>query len=205
MLACYAQLDAGLPAYAFGSLHAGTALLGVAVAVNCLLVAVLTAPVVRLTRHRDSSTLLATCAALWIGCWLLLGAPLLGSVGPVGVNAAAALIGGYGAFAFGETMLAPVLAPLAARLAPEGSAGRALGAVTGAQTAAMAVGPSLSGALLALGLPAGFIGLQVACCVAAIVLAGHLGRVVRGATSADERVHPAVPVLRGPGLDVQQR
>lgn len=174
MLACYAQLDAGLPAYALSALHVKPSLLGTAVAINCVLVSVLTAPVVRATRHRDSATLLATCATVWIGCWLLLGLPMVISVGTT-----AMMIGGFGGFAVGETMLSPVLSPLAARLAPTGSAGRALGVVTGAQTAAQAIGPALSGALFALHLPAGFIVLQIACCLASIALATRLGRLLR--------------------------
>ncbi len=184
-LACYAQFDAGLPAYALSTLHVTPALLGVGIAVNCVLVSVLTAPVVRATQHQDGPALLARCATIWIGCWLLLAVPMVVSVGP-----GALLVAGLAAFAVGETMLAPVLAPLAARLAPEGSAGRALGAVTGAQTAANAVGPALSGALLALHLPGGFIVLQVLCCLASVALARRLGRALRG----PQRALPAAPM-----------
>lgn len=168
-LACYAQYESGLPAYALGSLDVTPRLLGVAVAVNAVLVAVLTGPVVAFTRRHDPASLLATCAAIWIGCWLVLALPLL-HAGP----AAAYVVVGYAAFSFGETMLSPVLSPLAAQFAPEGAVGRTLAAVGGATTGATAVGPALSGALLALHVPAGFIALQLACCVGAIAVAGTL-------------------------------
>jgi predicted MFS family arabinose efflux permease len=168
-LACYAQYDSGLPAYALNVLAVRPSTLGTAVALNAVMVAALTGPVVRLTRSRPAATLLATCGVLWVGVWLVLGLPLLhrewGS---------ALVVAGYALFSVGETMLAPVLAPLAGQLAPQGTAGRTLGAVTGAQTLATAVGPGLSGALLGLGVPAGFVVLQLLCCVGAILGARRL-------------------------------
>ena len=72
-------------------------------------------------------------------------------------------------------MLAPVLTPLAATLAPPGATGRTLAALSGAQTLATAVGPGLSGLLLGLGLPVGFVALQLLCCLLAIAGARRLG------------------------------
>ncbi len=178
MLACYAQYESGLPAYALGSLHVDPSVLGSGVALNAILVAALTAPVVRITRRYPPTTLLAACAALWVVCWLVIGAPLLVS----GTGSAAVLIG-YASIAFGETMLAPVLNPFAASLAPEGAAGRTLAAITGANTFANAIGPVLSGVLLALHLPAAFIALQLVCCFGAIGLSLRLGRITRGTTA----------------------
>jgi MFS family permease len=168
-LACYAQYDSGLPAYTLSALHVSPKALGVAVAINAVLVAVLTGPVVAVTRRRDPASLLAACAGLWVGCWLLLGMPLL-HVG----SATGLVIAGYAAFSIGETMLSPVLTPLAAELAPPGASGRALAAIGGANTLATAAGPALSGVLLALHAPGGFIALQLACCLGAIGVTGRL-------------------------------
>ena len=201
MLACYAQYESGLPAYALGSLHVDPSVLGSGVALNAILVAALTAPVVKLTRRYSPTTLLASCAALWIVCWLVIGAPLLVH----GTGSAAVLIG-YASIAFGETMLAPVLNPFAASIAPEGAAGRTLAAITGASTVANALGPVLSGVLLALHVPAGFIALQLFCCVAAIGLSVRLGVITRGpGLGADEAAHPPVLVGRLTRLQVEQR
>lgn len=172
-LACYAQFDSGLPAYALSVLDVPPTTLGTAVAVNAILVAVLTAPVVKATRRVAPAVLLATCSVIWIGVWLVLATPML-HVG----SGAAFVIAGYGLFSVGETMLAPVLTPLAATLAPEGAAGRTLASMSGAQTLATAVGPGLSGILLALGLPGGFIAMQLLCCALAIVGARRLHLVV---------------------------
>lgn len=171
-LACYAQFDSGLPSYALTVLDVAPSTLGTAVAVNAVLVAVLTAPVVRATRNASPAVLLAACAGIWIAVWLVLAAPMmmLHHAGATGF-----VVSGYALFSVGETMLAPVLTPLAASLAPPGAAGRTLAAMNGAQTAATAVGPALSGVLLGLGAPALFIVLQVLCCALAIVGARRLG------------------------------
>jgi MFS family permease len=174
-LACYAQYDSGLPAYALGNLHVRPSTLGMGVALNAIVVSVLTVPVVALTRRYEPTTLLAWCAGLWIGCWLIFALPLLARGGAI---ATGAVLLGYGSISFGESMLAPVLNPFAATLAPDGALGRTLGAITGATTLGNAIGPGLSGVLLALGLPAGFIALQLACCVGAATLAIRLGRLV---------------------------
>ena len=190
MLACYAQYDSGLPAYALNSLHVQPSVLGSSVALNAILVSALTVPVVALTRDHAPTTLLVWCGALWIGCWLIFAAPLL--IAGSGVGAGAILLG-YASISFGETMLAPVLSPFAAELAPEGAVGRTLGAVGGATTLASAIGPVMSGVLLALGVPLAFIALQLVCCVAAIGLAVGLGRMLRTpAVSATIDADPAL-------------
>jgi MFS family permease len=187
MLACYAQYDSGLPAYALGALKVDPSILGTSVALNAILVAILTVPVVALTRKYAPTTLLACCGVLWVGCWLIFATPLV--VSGSGVASGAVLLG-YASISFGETMLAPVLSPFAASIAPAGAVGRTLGAVNGATTLANAIGPALSGVLLALGVPAAFIALQLACCLGAVALAVRLGRLTGGS-----RRHRRSPAL----------
>ncbi|HTZ42887.1 MAG TPA: MFS transporter [Jatrophihabitans sp.] len=190
-LACYAQYDAGLPAYVLSATTVGPAELGRAVAVNAVLVAVLTGPVIAYTRRHSGTTLLATCAAIWIGCWLVFGLPLL-----VHAHDGGFVLLGFAVMSVGETMMAPILSPLAAGLAPDGAAGRTMAAVTGATTVATAIGPVLSSTLLGLGLPAGFIALQVGCCVASAVVALRLGRMI-GAEQAPAARPSALLELAG--------
>jgi MFS family permease len=180
-LACYAQYDAGLPAYVLDSTTVTPALLGTAVAINAILVAALTGPVVAYTRRRSGTTLLAMCGLLWIGCWVIFGLPLMIS----GMDGAFIVLG-FAALSFGETMMAPILSPLAAALAPVGATGRTMAAVTGASTIATAIGPILSSVLLGVHLPAGFIAMQVLFCVAAIAMALRLRSLMNG---------PARPVV----------
>ena len=180
-LAFYAQYDSGLPAYALSVLNVRPTVLGTAVAVNAILVAIMTAPVVKATRFVSPALLLATCGAMWIGVWAVLALPLLHVS-----SASAIVIAAYALFSLGETMLAPVLSPLAAALAPAGATGRTLAAMNGAQTLATAVGPGLSGLMLGLGLPAGFIVMQVLCCVVAVVGTRRLSRVTPATPSRSD-------------------
>lgn len=172
-LACYAQYDAGLPAYVLAATDVHPAMLGSAVALNALLVAVLTGPVVAATRGRHGTTLLAACAAIWVLCWLVFGLPLL-----VGGHDGGFVLLGFAVMSVGETMMAPILSPLAAELAPAGAAGRTLAAVTGATTVATAIGPVLASGLLGLHHPGGFILMQVGACLAAGAAALRLRRLV---------------------------
>lgn len=172
-LACYAQYDAGLPAYVLKATDVDPATLGSAVALNAVLVAVLTGPVVAFTRRRRGTSLLAVCAAIWVVCWLVFGLPLF-----VHGRDTAFVLLGFAVMSVGETMMAPILSPLAAALAPEGAAGRTMAAVTGASTVATAIGPVFSSGLLGLGHPGGFVLLQVGCCVAAGLAAVRLGRLM---------------------------
>jgi MFS family permease len=188
-LACYAQYDAGLPAYVLVATSVSPAELGSAVALNAILVAVLTGPVVAGTRRHSGTALLAGCAAIWVLCWLIFGLPLV----TAGHDDGFVLLG-FAVMSAGETMMAPILSPLAAGLAPDGAAGRTMAAVTGAGTAATAIGPVLSSVLLGLRLPAVFIALQVGCCLAAALVALRLGRLIGG-----QRGLPAEPAPRPVG------
>jgi hypothetical protein len=170
-LACYAQYDSGLPAYLLSATTVTPAQLGAAVAVNAILVAVLTAPVVALSRSRRSTSLLASCAAIWVVCWLVFALPLMVS----GMDVTFTFVG-FAAMSIGETMMAPILSALAAWLAPVGAVGRTMAAVTGATTVATAIGPVLAGALLGLHLPAGFIAMQVLFCLLSMASAHRLSR-----------------------------
>jgi len=173
-LACYAQYDAGLPAYVLDSMEVSPGVLGSAIAGNMVLVALLTAPVVAFTRRKYGTTLLALCALMWALCWLVFGVPLV-----VHGHDALFVFLGFAALSFGETMMAPILSPLAASLAPEGAAGRTMAAVTGATTIATAIGPILSGVLLGAGVPAAFIALQVVICLATAVASVRLSALLR--------------------------
>ena len=168
-LVFYAQYESGLPTFAYRALEIQPDVVGIAIAVNAVLVAVLTGPVVVRTRRRDPLSLLRACVAVWAGCWLLLGVALTGGVQPAG-----ALVAGYAIFALGEAMFSPVLTPLGASVAPAGGTGRVLSALSASRTLAGALGPGVSGVLLAAGLPAVFVGLQLGLCVLAILLIRRL-------------------------------
>lgn len=167
----YGQYESGLPTFAYRGLDVEPRTVGTAIATNAVLVAVLTAPVVAFTRRRGPISLLLGCVALWATSWALLLGALVGWPPPAG-----ALVSAYAVFAFGETLLSPVLTPLAASMAPVGATGRTLSVVSAARTLAGAVGPSLSGVLLANGVPAVFVGTQLGLCLVAALLLRRLRR-----------------------------
>jgi MFS family permease len=194
-LACYAQYDSGLPAFVLSSTSVSPAVLGSSVAVNAVLVAVLTGPVIAFTRKREGTSLLATCALLWVGCWVIFGLPLIVS----GLDGLFVLLG-FAAISFGETMMAPILSPLAAALAPAGATGRTMAAVTGASTVATAIGPILASALLGMHLPAGFIAMQILFCLAAAAASIRVGRMMPSTTPAGSTASSAESI--GPNLQL---
>ena len=189
-LGFYAQFESGLPAYALTVLDVEETTIGLAAAVNCVVIIVLQMVVVRVTANRAAPTLLMGVGAIWTASWLLLAAA---SQAP-GL-AAALFVTTFGVFAVGETMYAPVLNPLTASLAPQGMVGTTLGVFTALQTGVSAVGPLVAGVVLGAGLSALFVGLHVVISALAVFAAWRLRHCLRGATTtaaADSKVDAAL-------------
>lgn len=192
-LGFYAQFESGLPAYALTDLHVSAKAVGLAAAVNSLVIIALQMVMIRLTGKRSGPTLLMIVGGIWAASWILLGsaqfAPEL---------AAAIFVTTFGVFAVGETMYAPILNPLTAQLAPDGLVGTTLGVFTALQTGISATGPLLAGVLLGAGLSGVFLGLHLLISLAAVGAAWRLRMVIR---------RPASPVTEGvtSPVDQQQR
>lgn len=174
-LGFYAQFESGLPAYALTVLSVEETTIGLAAAVNCVVIIALQMVVVRLTANRGAPTLLMGVATIWTVSWVLLA---LASQAP-GL-AAALFVTTFGVFAVGETMYAPVLNPLTASLAPQGMVGTTLGIFTALQTGFSAVGPLVAGVVLGAGLGGVFIGLHIAISALALFAAWRLRATLRG-------------------------
>jgi len=185
-LGFYAQFESGLPAYALTVLSVEETVIGLAAAVNCVVIIALQMVVVRLTANRGAPTLLMGVAGIWTVSWVLLA---FASHTP-GL-AAALFVTTFGVFAVGETMYAPVLNPLTASLAPQGMVGTTLGIFTALQTGFSAVGPLVAGVVLGAGLGGIFVGLHVAVSVLALFAAWRLRRSLHGRTAT---APAAVPV-----------
>lgn len=173
-LGFYAQFESGLPAYALTVLDVREQTIGLAAAVNCVVIIALQMGVVRFTARRSAPALLMVVGAIWTGSWLLLtGASFApGFAGAMFVSA-------FGIFAVGETMYAPILNPLTASLAPEGLVGTTLGLFTAMQTGVSAVGPLVAGVLLGAGLSGVFLGVHVLISITAVYAAWRLRRSAR--------------------------
>jgi MFS family permease len=181
VLGFYAQFESGLPAYALTVLGAQPSDIGLAAAVNCVVIVGLQMGVVRLTARRSSASLLLGVGLVWVAGWVLLS---LAHVLPA--SATMLFVVAYGVFGVGETMYAPILSPLAASLVPEGHLGGVLGILGGLQTGLSALGPLVAGVLLGADLPEAFLGLHVVISVVAVVAALRLRRALRDLTPAKE-------------------
>ncbi|MEO6996879.1 MAG: MFS transporter [Terracoccus sp.] len=173
-LGFYAQFEAGLPAYALTVLDVKETTIGLAAAVNCIVIVVLQVIVVRLTARRSAGSLLMTVGVIWTLSWVILS---LAQLDPA--IASALFVTTFGIFAVGETMYSPVLNPLTASLAPAGMVGRTLGTFNAIQTTFSALGPLVAGALLGAGLANGFLALHVVISLVAVYAAWRLRTVMR--------------------------
>jgi MFS family permease len=178
-LGFYAQFESGLPAYALTVLDVDEATIGLAAAVNCVVIVALQVVVVRLTAKRGAGTLLMAVGGIWTLSWVVLS---LAQLTPE--IASALFVTTFGIFAVGETMYAPVLNPLTATLAPKGLVGTTLGTFTAIQTTFSALGPLVAGALLGLGLANAFLGLHVLISLVAVYAAWRLRGALRSRSAA---------------------
>jgi Na+/melibiose symporter-like transporter len=182
-LGFYAQFESGLPAYALTVLHVDETTIGLAAAVNCVVIIALQMLVVRLTAQRSGATLLMGVGLIWTISWLVLAAA---SLAPE--LAAVLFVTTFGIFAVGETMYAPVLNPLTAGLAPSGLVGTTLGMFTALQTGFSAVGPLVAGVILGAGMGSLFIGLHIAISLLAVFGAWRLRATLRTRVAAPRAV-----------------
>ncbi|MFF2372255.1 MFS transporter [Agromyces sp. NPDC058110] len=170
-LGFYAQFESGLPAYGLTVLDVDASAIGVAAAVNCLVIVALQVIVVKLTARRSAPALLMVVGSIWVVSWLILSAAQFSP----GV-ATAMFVMTYGIFAVGETIYSPVLNPLTAQLAPKGMVGQTLGTIAALQTAFSAAGPLVAGVLLGAGLTDAFLGMHLAVSVLAVFAAWRIKR-----------------------------
>ncbi|MDR2254584.1 MAG: MFS transporter [Arthrobacter sp.] len=173
-LGFYAQFESGLPAYALTILRAEASTIGLAAAVNCIVIVALQVIMLKLTAKRPAPVLLMGVGAIWVAAWLVLAsAELAPGIAP------ALFVMSFGVFAVGETIYAPVLNPLTASLAPRGMEGQTLGTVAALQTAFSAAGPLVAGVLLGAGLPGAFLGLHLGFSLLAVFAAWRVHRHLR--------------------------
>lgn len=141
----YAQLNAGMPAYARVVGEVSTQGLGIAFAANTIVIVLLQLVVLqRIEGHRRTRVLVAM-GVVWAFSWLLLGLSGLvpGTIGATLLVAACAAV-----FALGETLLQPTLPAIINDLAPDDLRGRYNALFSGAFQSASVVAPPIAGALL---------------------------------------------------------
>ncbi|MFF2272806.1 MFS transporter [Agromyces sp. NPDC058136] len=168
-LGFYAQFESGLPAYGITVLDVDPSAIGLAAAINCLVIVALQVIVVKLTAKRSAPALLMAVGSIWVVSWLILSAAQFAP----GI-ATAMFVMTYGIFAVGETIYSPVLNPLTAQLAPKGMVGQTLGTIAALQTAFSAAGPLVAGVLLGAGLTDVFLGMHLVVSAIAVFAAWRI-------------------------------
>ena len=152
----YAQLNAGLPAYARAVSEVPTEGLGLAFAANTLVIVAIQLFVLQRIEGRRRTRVIAVMGGLWSLAWLSLGLSGLvpGTVGATLLVATCASV-----FGLGETLLQPTIPALVNDLAPDHLRGRYNAMSSAGFQAASVAGPPVAGLLIGRGLGAVWIGL----------------------------------------------
>ncbi|MFN8195101.1 MAG: MFS transporter [Nocardioidaceae bacterium] len=174
----YAQMEAGLAAYAVDVAEVPARSLGWAYAANTGAIVLGQLVTLRFIAGRRRTSMLALAAAVWSVSWAVMASSDAVS-GPVAV---AAIIVGLGLFGAGETLWAPVAPAIINDLAREDLRGRynALQGMT--WTVGSIVGPALAGMLIGHGLPH----IWVTCVVGGTALASVLFLTLRRHLTDDQ-------------------
>ncbi len=180
----YAQLEAGWTAFARFVAHVSTRDIGIAFAVNTLVIVVLQLPVLQAIQGRRRTRMLVLMAAIWALAWVFVGAA--GLVG--GALAVGLVVVSGGVFGLGETLNAPVAPSLVNDLASDALRGRYNAANSIAFQLAAVVGPVTAGLLIGGGQDAAYIVLLLVGCA---VLAGLLLSLERRVSPLANGVTPA--------------
>lgn len=158
----YAQLNAGMPAFARAVGEISTRGLGFAFACNTLVIVLLQLFVLRRIEGKRRTRVIVLMSLIWAVSWLLLGASGLmpGTVGATLLVAACASV-----FALGETLLQPTIPALVNDLAPDHLRGRYNALSSGVFNLATVIAPPVAGFLIDHDAGEIYIGLLVAGCL----------------------------------------
>ncbi len=152
----YAQLNAGMPAYARAVSEVSTRALGWAFAANTLVIVLLQLLVLRHMEGRRRTRVVVVMALMWAVSWLLLGSS---SWIPGTLGASLLVAGCASVFALGETLLQPTVPAMVNDLAPDHLRGRYNAMSSAGFQAASVTGPPVAGFLIDRGLGAAWIGM----------------------------------------------
>jgi MFS family permease len=145
----YAQLNAGMPAYARAISDISTRALGFAFAANTLVIVLLQLLVLQRIEGRRRTRVIVLMSLCWAASWALLGASglLPGTWSATFFVAACASV-----FALGETLLQPTMPAIVNDLAPDHLRGRYNALTSGCFQAASILGPIVAGLMIGHGL-----------------------------------------------------
>src|SRR4051812_12427510 len=152
----YAQLNAGMPAFARALSQVSTRGLGLAFAANTLVIVALQLVVLQRIEGHRRSRVVVVMTLLWGVAWTLLGASafLPGTLGATLLVAGCASV-----FALGETLMQPTLPAMVNDMAPDHLRGRYNAVTSVGFQAASVAGPPVAGVMIGHGLGLLWIGL----------------------------------------------
>lgn len=183
----YAAVSAGLVGYATVVVRVRPSVIAWAFGVNTGLIVVLQPLALRLVGKMRRTTALCICAACFASSWGIL---ILAGAFPRSGLGAGLVVAMFGAFALGETLLAPVGAPLVTMLARPSLQGRYNATASSVYSVTSVLGPAVAGAMLGAGLGDYYLALLIASGGGAVLAFRWLRR------SLSERIDNAGP-LRG--------
>jgi MFS family permease len=194
----YGQMEAGFPAFARQVSEVSTDVIGFAFAVNTAVIVGLQVLVLRFITGRRRTRVLVVMSLLWSVSWVVLG--LTGLV-PGSAAAVAGVLAFHGLFALGETMFQPTIPAITNDLAPDHLRGRYNAVNAGAFQGGTIAGPVVAGLMLDRGLDTAFIATIAAGCIAMILLALQVERLVSPAVNGlgPAASEPEVPDVHVPG------
>lgn len=167
----YAQMEAGLAAFAVDVAGIPARALGWAYAANTVAIVVGQLVTLKIIQGRRRSSMLSICTAVWSLSWVVIA--LSDTVD--GWLAVAAVVAGLGLFGVGETLWAPMAPALVNGLAREDMRGRYNALQGMSWTVASIIGPATAGMLIGHDLP----GVWVACVVGGTATSAVLFRSLR--------------------------
>ncbi|MER5539949.1 MFS transporter [Streptomyces mirabilis] len=142
----YGQSTAGLPGLGTTLLNLSTSTIGFALACNTATILLISPVTLRFAQRLRSNTSLSLVGLLWAVGWALVAC---GTVTERPRIVAGSIIAFYVLFGVGQALLAAVATPLIAGLAPPGTLGTHLGLDTLTRQIGGALGPAVSGAMIA--------------------------------------------------------
>jgi MFS family permease len=193
----YAQLNAGMPAYARAVSEVSTRGLGWAFAANTLVIVLLQLVVLQRIEGRRRTRVVVGMSLLWAIAWLLLAGS---SLVPGTVGATLLVAGCASVFALGETLMQPSLPAMVNDMAPDHLRGRYNAVTSVGFQAASVAGPPVAGFLVGRGLGSVWI---------AVLLAGLVAVATVSVRWVEPRLTPVALGLRtddsDPGTDAPAR
>lgn len=157
----YAQLNAGMPAYARAIGEVSTRGLGIAFAANTLVIVLLQLVVLQRIEGRRRTRVIVVMSVVWAVSWSLLSAS---GIAPGTIAATLFVAACASVFALGETLLQPTVPAIVNDLAPDHLRGRYNALSAGTFQAASILGPIVAGFLIEHGMHLEYVLLLIAGC-----------------------------------------